>query len=54
MIVGDILHVTLTKPDGTIEPRNVPINEDIIKNGYKIDDMPVEHGKSSNTASLQK
>ncbi|WP_462108824.1 retention module-containing protein [Campylobacter concisus] len=47
VIVGDILHVTLTKPDGTTEPRNVTINEDIINNGYKIDDMPVEHGKPS-------
>lgn len=47
VIVGDILHVTLTKPDGTTEPRNVPINEDIINNGYKIGNMPVEHGKPS-------
>ncbi|WP_107789107.1 retention module-containing protein [Campylobacter concisus] len=47
VIVGDILHVTLTKPDGTTEPRNITINEDIINNGYKIGNMPVEHGKPS-------
>ncbi|WP_459813220.1 retention module-containing protein [Campylobacter concisus] len=47
VIVGDVLHVTLTKPNGTPEVRNVPINEDIIKNGYKIDNMPVEYGKPS-------
>ncbi|MGP1359698.1 retention module-containing protein [Campylobacter sp.] len=47
MIVGDILHVTLTKPDGTTEVRNVSIDQNIIDNGYKIDNMPVEHGKPS-------
>ncbi len=47
VIVGDVLHVTLTKPNGTPEVRDVPIDEDIIKNGYKIDNMPVEHGKPS-------
>lgn len=47
VIVGDVLHVTLTKPNGTTEPRNVTINEDIINNGYKIGNMPVEHGKPS-------
>ena len=47
VIVGDVLHVTLTKPYGTPEVRDVPIDEDIINNGYKIDNMPVEHGKPS-------
>ncbi len=47
VIVGDVLHVTLTKPYGTPEVRDVTINEDIINNGYKIDNMPVEHGKPS-------
>ena len=47
VIVGDVLHVTLTKPDGTTEVRNVSINQNIIDNGYKIDNMPVEHGKPS-------
>ena len=45
VIVGDVLHVTLTKPDGTTEVRNVSINQNIIDNGYKIDNMPVEHDK---------
>ena len=47
VIVGDVLHVTLTKPDGTTESKNVTINQNIIDNGYKIDNMPVEHGKPS-------
>lgn len=47
VIVGDILHVTLTKPDGTTEVRSVSIDQNIIDNGYKIDNMPVEHGKPS-------
>jgi hypothetical protein len=47
VIVGDVLHVTLTKPNGTPEVRDVPINEDIIKNGYKIDNMPVAESKIS-------
>ena len=47
VIVGDVLHVTLTKPDGTTEVRNEPIDQNIIDNGYKIDNMPVEHGKPS-------
>ena len=47
VIVGDVLHVTLTKPDGTTEVKNVSIDQNIIDNGYKIDNMPVEHGKPS-------
>ena len=47
VIVGDILHVKLTKPDGTVEDRNVPITQNIIDNGYKIDDMPVAEDKLS-------
>jgi len=47
VIPGDVLHVTLTKPDGTTEVRNVPIDQNIIDNGYKIDNMPVEHDKPS-------
>ena len=47
VIVGDVLHVTLTKPDGATEVRNVSIDQNIIDNGYKIDNMPVEHGKPS-------
>ncbi len=47
VIVGDVLHVTLTKPNGTTEVRNVSIDQNIIDNGYKIDNMPVEHGKPS-------
>ena len=47
VIVGDILHVTLTKPDGSTEDRTVAIDQNIINNGYKIDDMPVAGGKTS-------
>ena len=47
VIVGDILHVKLTKPDGTVEDRDVPITQNIIDNGYKIDNMPVAEGKVS-------
>ncbi|WP_148799628.1 retention module-containing protein [Campylobacter concisus] len=47
VIVGDVLHVTLTKPDGKTEVRDVPIDQDIINNGYKIDNMPVEHNEPS-------
>lgn len=47
VIVGDVLHVTLTKPNGTTEVRNVSIDQNIIDNGYKISNMPVEHGKPS-------
>lgn len=47
VIVGDVLHMTLTKPDGTTEVKSVPIDQNIIDNGYKIDNMPVEHGKPS-------
>ncbi|WP_462102051.1 retention module-containing protein [Campylobacter concisus] len=47
VIVGDVLHVTLTKPDGTTEVKNVSIDQNIIDNGYKIGNMPVEHGKPS-------
>ena len=47
VIVGDVLHVTLTKPDGTTEVKNVSIDQNIIDNGYKISNMPVEHGKPS-------
>ena len=47
VIVGDILHVKLTKPDGTVENRNVPITQNIIDNGYKIDNMPVANGEVS-------
>ncbi|WP_103623941.1 hypothetical protein [Campylobacter concisus] len=47
VIPGDVLHVTLTKPDGTTEVRSVSIDQNIIDNGYKIDNMPVEHGKPS-------
>ena len=47
VIAGDILHVTLTKPDGSTEDRTVAIDQNIINNGYKIDDMPVSGGKTS-------
>ena len=47
VIPGDILHVTLTKPDGSTEDRTVAIDQNIINNGYKIDDMPVAGGKTS-------
>ena len=47
VIVGDILHVKLIKPDGTVENRNVPITQNIIDNGYKIDNMPVANGEVS-------
>ena len=47
VIPGDILHVTLTKPDGSAEDRTVAIDQNIINNGYKIDDMPVAGGKTS-------
>ena len=47
VIVGDILHVKLTKPDGTVENKNVHITQNIIDNGYKINDMPVAEDKLS-------
>ena len=47
VIAGDILHVTLTKPDGSTEDRTVAIDQNIINNGYKIDDIPVAGGKTS-------
>ena len=47
VIPGDTLHVTLTKPDGSTEDRTVAIDQNIINNGYKIDDMPVAGGKTS-------
>ena len=47
VIPGDILHVTLTKPDGSTEDRTVAIDQNTINNGYKIDDMPVAGGKTS-------
>lgn len=47
VIPGDKLHITLTKPDGTTENREVAIDQNIINNGYKITDMPVAEGKVS-------
>ncbi|WP_103633651.1 retention module-containing protein [Campylobacter concisus] len=47
VIPGDKLHITLTKPDGSTENREVTIDQNIINNGYKIDDMPVAEGKLS-------
>ena len=47
VIPGDKLHITLTKPDSTIETREVTIDQNIINNGYKIDNMPVAEGKIS-------
>ena len=47
VIPGDILHVTLTKPDGSTEDRTVATDQNIINNGYKVDDMPVAGGKTS-------
>ena len=47
VIPGDKLHITLTKPDGTTENREVTIDQNIINNGYKITDMPVAEGKVS-------
>ena len=47
VIPGDKLHITLTKPDGTTENREVAIDQNIINNGYKIDNMPVAEGKVS-------
>lgn len=47
VIPGDKLHITLTKPDDTTETRDVPITQNIIDNGYKIDNMPVAEGKIS-------
>jgi len=47
VIPGDKLHITLTKPDGTTEDKEVTIDQNIINNGYKIDNMPVAEGKIS-------
>lgn len=47
VIPGDKLHITLTKPDGSTENREVTIDQNIINNGYKIDNMPVAEGKVS-------
>ena len=47
VIPGDKLHITLTKPDGTTENKEVTIDQTIINNGYKIDNMPVAEGKIS-------
>ena len=47
VVPGDILHVTLTKPDGTTDNRDVTIDQNIINNGYEIPNMPVAEGKIS-------
>ncbi len=47
VIPGDKLHITLTKPDGTTEDKVVTIDQNIINNGYEIDNMPVAEGKIS-------
>ena len=47
VIPGDKLHITLTKPDGSTGNREVTIDQNIINNGYKIDNMPVAEGKVS-------
>jgi len=47
VIPGDILHIKLTKPDGSTKDKVFPIDQDIINNGYKIPDMPVAEGKIS-------
>ena len=47
VIIGDKLHITLTKPDGSTENKEVTIDQNIINNGYKIDNMPVAEGKIS-------
>ena len=47
VIPGDILHVTLTKPDSTTEDGVVTIDQNIINNGYEIPNMPVAEGKIS-------
>lgn len=47
VIPGDKLHITLTKPDGSTENREVTIDQNIINNGYKITDMPVAEDKLS-------
>ena len=47
VIPGDKLHIKLTKPDGTTENKEVTIDQNIINNGYKIDNMPVAEGKIS-------
>ena len=51
VIPGDILHVTLTKPDGTVTPLSpITINAaDIVNNTFTkiISDMPVAEGKIS-------
>ena len=47
VIPGDKLHITLTKPDGTTENKEVTIDQTIINNGYNIDNMPVAEGKIS-------
>lgn len=47
VIPGDKLHIILTKPDGTTEDKEVTIDQNIINNGYKIDNMPVAEGKVS-------
>ena len=51
VIPGDILHITLTKPDGTVTPlQPITINAtDIVNNTFTkiISDMPVAEGKIS-------
>ena len=51
VVPGDILHVTLTKPDGTVTPLSpITINAtDIVNNTFTkiISDMPVAEGKIS-------
>ena len=47
VIPRDKLHITLTKPDGSTENREVTIDQNIINNGYKIDNMPVAEGQIS-------
>ncbi|MDO5046663.1 retention module-containing protein [Campylobacter sp.] len=45
--VGDTLNITITKPDGSKENKQVVVTPDIKNNGYVIDNVPVQDGKTS-------
>ncbi|WP_211436598.1 hypothetical protein [Campylobacter sp. RM16189] len=44
---GDILNITITKPDGTTETKTVTVTPEIKNNGYIMGNVPVENNKLS-------
>ncbi|WP_169943236.1 hypothetical protein, partial [Campylobacter sp. RM15925] len=52
--IGDTLEIVITKPDGSTENQQVVITQEIIDNGYTINDIPVEDGKLSKVDAVIK